>query len=440
MKHILTPKGLRGFSLIELMVGIVVALLTTVVIFRSYQAYEGQRRSTGAASDAVANGQFVVQELDRDITQAGWGFQYGRQGLGCDFSAGYALGSGTGVFLPNAATATRPANIGLQLMMPVLIADGSTATGGNQYTPDAIRVMYSSSETAVPYSGSVSGTTFSPTSAVGMQQGDLLLLQNATNRTCQLAQVTNNNPTTATGLFMETGTGPCLPNAKGVSPFTTDMCPSGSAFNQAAGLAGASWVSNLGTLTVHTYTINGKTLSNYSAVLGNTYDQTSATQPLLNVPGYINRNTSTTLDTELSQDIVNIQAQYGIDPNRTNTQDPARVSNVTTWVDATGNWLPTQMGQLNGGVVRAQQVRAIRVLVVTRSAQPEKKDTSGNCSATNTTVAPTSIRTITWPNGDTKDIDLSVGTGTDWRCYRYQTFMNIMPLRNSIWNALDYER
>lgn len=428
-----SPRTERGFSLVELMVGMVVALLTTIVIFRSFQAYEGQRRTTGASSDAIANGQYVTSFLGREFGQAGWGFQLGSGGVGCDFSGGITAAAWRNFTLRDAGggVLTTPTGIDQRTMVPVMIVDGGSASG-RQTGSDAIRVMYSNSVSSVAINGTVANTTtFLPTSTVTFQQGDMVLMQNTATRACQLGQITNTNPNTTTGVQMVAGTGPCVAGSTNCG---------GSAFNAASTLAGSGWIANLGSaLTVNTYVVQGNTLWQYSGILGNSYNATNTplTGPITGT-GYVRDTSGIGLQTAVSQDIVNIQAEYGLDTQGSGTTGQG-VSDVDTWQAATGNYTPANLnGATAGNHNFAQQIRAIRYLVVTRSALPEKRDGSGNCVAT---PAANRYKTLTWPNGGNIQIDLSTNepaTNT-WGCYRYQFFMDTVPLRSLIWSVRGYE-
>lgn len=420
---------IAGFSLVELLVGMVVALLTTVVIFRSYQAYEGQRRTTGAASDMVANAQYVVSHLNREMSQSGWGFQFGKFGIGCNFSANFTLAAGSNVLDPAAYPVGR--NPAERVMMPVLISDGGVASGV-QTGPDIIRIMYGNSAQSVAYRGNPLDATlkaFVPSSVIGYQQGDVVLMEFGSGSgtpTCQIAQVTNAAPSTVTGFLFAPGTGPCELTGVGTC--------AGSVFNTATIINNANRINNLGALTINTYSVSGASLLLRSAILGNTYRSNGT---LNTDAGYVSSTASAALVSELSSDIVNIQAQYGIDPN-VDTE-----SNVASWVNASGNYATDKLQTDSGtqGFLYAQHIRAIRYLVVSRSAALEnKRDGSGNCTATSTTQEPSATKTLTWPNGDTIRIDLTTGaTASTWRCYRYKFFMDVVPLRNVIWNGRDYE-
>ncbi len=63
----------RGFSLVELMVGIVVAMAAVLVVTQVFRVSEGQRRATMGTDDAQTTGAIALSMLQRDLRQAGQG-------------------------------------------------------------------------------------------------------------------------------------------------------------------------------------------------------------------------------------------------------------------------------------------------------------------------------------------------------------------------------
>lgn len=111
--------------------------------------------------------------------------------------------------------------------------------------------------------------------------------------------------------------------------------------------------------------------------------------------------------TPVVSDVVNLKAQYGLD-----TDDDGIVD---TWQEATGNvWsaatLPTQP------LATLRQIRAVRVAIVTRSAQYEKD--------------PVSYGSLTMFDGG-----VTVPLAGEAQHYRYKVLETIVPLRNALWNA-----
>lgn len=63
----------RGFTLIELMVGMVIGLLATLVIMQVFSVFEGQKRSTTGTADAQVNGNIALYNVQRELQFAGYG-------------------------------------------------------------------------------------------------------------------------------------------------------------------------------------------------------------------------------------------------------------------------------------------------------------------------------------------------------------------------------
>lgn len=107
------------------------------------------------------------------------------------------------------------------------------------------------------------------------------------------------------------------------------------------------------------------------------------------------------------RNVVSFRVRYGVATVGT--------TSASTWTDAvddatTGQWATLPPAAL-------ARVRAVRIGVVTRSAQPEKADANGNCTAS--TSLPKLFDT---------DVALPIG----WQCYRYRTAEATVPLRNLI--------
>jgi type IV pilus assembly protein PilW len=62
----------NGFSLIEIMVGLVIGLLVTLVISQAMSLFEGQKRSTTGTADAQTNGNIALYNVGRDMQLAGY--------------------------------------------------------------------------------------------------------------------------------------------------------------------------------------------------------------------------------------------------------------------------------------------------------------------------------------------------------------------------------
>ena len=129
---------------------------------------------------------------------------------------------------------------------------------------------------------------------------------------------------------------------------------------------------------------------------------TLRTQNLLPVAGPVNPVVS---------DVINLKAQYGLDTDNDGTID--------AWQSATGIWsarnLPTQPAST------WQQIRAIRIAVVTRSSEHER-----------TIVSPATISMFhDYIAPDPLEVSMTVPD----RHYRYKELETIVPLRNATFNS-----
>lgn len=113
----------------------------------------------------------------------------------------------------------------------------------------------------------------------------------------------------------------------------------------------------------------------------------------------------------IADGIALMKAQYGTDVNADGILQP-------------GEWTTAVP-------VNPWNVLAVRLVVVARSAQPEKPSVAGGACDT-TTVAPTWSGTALTPLLLDGQADL-IAAGDDWACYRYKTFENTVYLRNVVW-------
>ena len=120
----------KGFSLIELMVGLVIGLLVSLVIANVFSVYEQQKRTTTGNSDAQTNGSIALYSLQRDVAQGGFGlpvYDMSTSPFNCPQTTTVDHDGTIGT--PNPATAA----IGLS---PVVIVDGGSTDG----TPEIIEI------------------------------------------------------------------------------------------------------------------------------------------------------------------------------------------------------------------------------------------------------------------------------------------------------------
>ena len=147
----------RGVSLVELMIGMGLGLVVTLVIAQVLSFAEGQKRITSGGSDAQVNGALALYTLQRELQMAGYGLTGDPAALGCPVQARFG----------NAGAAfTWP-------LAPVIITDGANGA------PDQITVLSASRPFSVPLLVTVdhakAGDRFVVRSPIGVAAGDLLI-------------------------------------------------------------------------------------------------------------------------------------------------------------------------------------------------------------------------------------------------------------------------
>ena len=379
-----------GFSLIEILVGMVMGLISMLIVMQVFATFEGQKRTTTSGSDAQTNGGIALYTIERDIRMSGYGFS---DALGCTVNTAI-----------NTAINRNPAGPSF-VLAPVTITQG---VGG---LPDTISVMASNKQNwSEPVSGSdhsLTPTSFAAGSTLGMAPNDLIIAYETylgvLIKPCTMFQVSNTSPV--------------------INPVshTSGMWNSGLVF-PSPDYSVNSMLMNVGSLMVHYYSLDAN-----SNLVTQEYDSSTntglgATDPVQT----------------LFPDVVNLQAQYGFDTRSTTAVAVACPTNtssgqcsiVNTWsdtmIDADGSGVTGDAGDIG-------RIYAVRFAVVARSGLKEKPDpATGLCNTTSASNNPDNRPS--WANGI---IDVSKnpdGTANpDWMCYRYKTFETVVPLRNAIW-------
>ncbi|WP_448506146.1 PilW family protein [Immundisolibacter sp.] len=382
----LNPRRSLGFTLVEVLVGMAIALIGMVMMFQAMQTWESRKRTTAAGSDAQVAGSVAMFSLERDLKMAGYGFG-NAMAMNCTVSAYDSTRPAPGTF-------TFP-------MVPVLITDGAAGA------PDTITVLYGSGTTM---SSSQSFDNLTPPPAVandgfkrtntrtGLRPGDLMIATDSGNAVCGLFEITGN--ANADGLTVDHGTGAYLNFANNQNVTAQTLLAA-----DALARLQAQFLNNTGSARYNDGTAKGVGSTGAIFNLGSF--------PQLNVWQISNRRYLTVDNTlanqaaatEVAEGIVNLQAEYGVDT------DGNGVIAAGEWgVAAPGNW---------------RQLRAIRVALLARSQQYEKTAV--------TTVAPAwAGGSFTMTNVD-GTADTTPGNANDWRHYRYRVYETVIPLRNLIW-------
>lgn len=374
--HAPAPSSQRGFSLVEVMVGLAIGMATVVIMMQMLMNSDAMKRNASGGTDAQMTGTLALYTLERDVRASGYGVSAFNI-LGCNLSYSTSLDGAT-VTVPLAPTTINPST--------ALVPAGDANT-------DRLLVVYGSGG--------------------GSSEGDPLVSVS----TPGTYQVTTGSAFTVDDIVVAQASvrpSPCTlttDRVRAISTSTVTVTPG------VGGLAVGSIIYNLGgTPVVHAYAVrNGNlTMCDYRA-----YDcgKASYANPLDNnvwVP--------------ISGNIVALRAQYGRD---------AATGSMTGVVSTYDQTTPGSSADLSGNSVFCGWARTLsmRIGLVARSGSYDK---SAPTSTTPTWSGSTVISAPTTPSNPTAvTFDLSnTATGSDeWKKFRYKTLETTIPLRNAIWQG-----
>lgn len=363
-------RSTRGMTLIELMVGLAIGLVVTLVVAQTLVFYEGQKRTTTGGADAQVNGAIALYTIQRDVQMAGYGLTTSALGIGCPIKA-----KRNGV------------NFNFSLV-PVRVEDGASGA------PDTINFMMSNKLFAVPVRITVDhpqqAANFFVQSAVGVAVGDLMIAVPKTmdaNNWCSVLNVTNAN---AQGQGQGQGQNQVVHNTGNDGPWNQ---AGGQTIFPAGGYPAGSYMLNVGQLVNRTYSISAS-----NALQLTTFSTATATDST----------------EDLFPHIVNLQAMYGKDTDGDGV------------VDVWNNTTPADLD--NAGW---RQVIAVRIAVVARSSTYDKELVTLAQPTWDVGNAVAIAGTATC--GASKCLTLKVDGLADWQHYRYKVYDTVVPLRNVLW-------
>lgn len=389
-----------GVSLIELLVGMAIGLLTVLVITQVMSLYESQKRSTTAGADAQINGAVALHALQRELQMAGWGM-----------TSGGAAGCQTRYKFQTAATREFS-------LAPVEIGDGGSG-GADTLT---IRRGGDSQGAALPVK--IKGhfrnaTQFDLDGAtnIAFAQSDLVLAVPKTlvkdSFWCVLFNVSETAATGAIAIKHEVisaapwnQSGNDNPDNSPVAPATVALHIYPGAGASDVAFEAGSYIVNLGSLVGARYRIQQGKLQKADVSLLKT------TGPVAPLPADEKWQ-------DLQPQIVDLQAVYGKDSSvpRDNVADVWNSSTPTTAEE----W---------------SRVVAVRIALVARSAHFEKEEVTAARPADCSKGPPATGTYPVWsPAGDGNWECLNVNGQSDWQHFRYKVFETVVPLRNVLWQS-----
>ena len=364
----------RGFSLIELMVGLAVGLVATIVVAQVLGLAEGQKRSATNGADANVSGALALYAIQRDVQMAGYGFASSPGSLGCPLV--YRYKGLVSLAIPAA-------------LVPVTITQGASGA------PDSIRVLSSSKVNAsVPsriippgYDPTVlaKSTSFPVASSLGVKKGDLLVAVTDSTVPCSMFQATAD------------GSAGSVPRSDDATGWNSTGWPT-TAYGD------GSYVVNLGQLTDHFYEViaanNALRMQAFSAGAG-AYAVSDAQ------PG-----------------IVQLKAMYGKCSTCTAT--------VTGPIDSYDNVTPTT----NAGWLKVTAIRVAVVSRSGQYEKNAVTSTDQNTTGILWDVgSATPVAGSAICHGTSQCVTVKLDAVADWTHYRYKVYDTVIPLRNLVWKS-----
>jgi len=347
----------KGFSLIEVLVGMTIGLLGIIVITQVFSVSEASKQTTTSGGDAQQNAALSMHTLERDIRMAGYGINSIASLSGCKI---------------NAYNSDRTPSSFDFILTAVVINQGV----GN--LPDTITTTYSNSSIvnspasltqAMPNPAAV----YKVNNRFGFNEGDLIIAAEP-GKECTLGQTSGvpGAPGNSDNVIHNSGN---YTNPEGNNVPAT--------FNKPGGVSNVPY-----TTSAKLYNIGPLPVSNIYSISNNALIATS--------------NFTNVAET-VADNVIDLQAQYGVDNNNDNAVD---VYQTSADLDASGT--------VSG--VEWSRVLSVRFGLVARSIKREP-----GCNVT--TAVPS------WQGGTFNNITANA----DWQCYRYRVFETTTTMRNLIW-------
>lgn len=184
-----------GFSLVEILVGMVVALLASLAIMQAFSGFEGQKRITSGTADAQTSSALAIYSIQREVQQAGFGMAL------YDYRENRLLP----MDCPSIVNITGDSSISPAPVdyVPVVIADGENDAS------DEIVIRYGNSPTggAIVEVTAVSGggSALSVNNNMVCRVNDQMLITDRGNNRCFLGKVEGLDDTTGIDLVQGNG-------------------------------------------------------------------------------------------------------------------------------------------------------------------------------------------------------------------------------------------
>ncbi len=392
----------KGFSLVELMVGLVIGLIATLVIMQTFSAFEGSKRSTTGIADAQTNGSIGLYMIQRELQFSGYGLP---------------LTSGTLPTIDASMAAHRvafedykdktPAEVSALQAAKVaaynakIAADSLMVASGVNYSalkcdttaPSDTINLDTDNTSARPNAISIARDIVTPVTITNGANSDTIVVRYGnTSRGAMSSDIVTLSGTDYVGVDNNMG---CLVNDIALvtrngstSCFATKVtslsATNGMKVSSNVGMAQNDKIACLGQIKAVTFNVSANQLQKTNPTSG-------LQEPVLN-------------------EIVSLQAQYGVSatPNS---------EIISSWEDATGSFAPATIT-----INDRNRIKAVRIAVVARNNLLEKETVTQACTGGATGPAKLCVF----------GANLSGALGANWENYRYRVYEVIVPLRNML--------
>jgi type IV pilus assembly protein PilW len=408
-----TPSALhgrqRGFSLIDVMVGIVIALIAVLVIYQVFDISEGIKRNATGAGDAQQNGMLSTFLATLQLANAG-------ANISVNTDPGDTNNLGV---CPTAdiSSMLRP--------IPVIIKAGAT-----DIDSDSFFVNYGSSErvvTPVALDTNTAATAFDGNGATGMvvqsplgfRANDVFILLNPSTSKCAWSVVSSVDPGPSVA---GDGPGPADKNGDVTIKYRDPDPATGVTFDSSSSLI------NMGPAP-------RRVRFDVDATQGSLPDGTTPIGPLRSTEMfYVDTDAgnktrpfaSTGTPVPIANNVVLMKVQYGI--------GDAGTGYLQKWVAASGDWAyDSVLAQTDLKIL--SQIKAIRIALVVASESYDKCAYADKCPDPTTNKFTYTLFSqcddLPCPDPITGSLDPTPGKGN----YRYRVYETVVPLRNAVWNT-----
>lgn len=366
----------HGFTLVELMVGMALALITTVIIAQVVVNAEGQRRTTSSGSDAQVNGSVGLYTVSRDVQGAGYGLISHSAALGCPITAKYGSAATLALTLAP-VTITVNAN-----GVPTL---RTFSSGRSSFS---VPMVVKANHAAVD-------TSFTVNSSTGVSNGDTMMAIPGTwssSNWCTVFQVAGSGANVLSSTVV-----PNVTVTAGWNPASTASLMPTTGYP-----ADTSYLVNLGSIVLREYTVASENLVMRELQATGTWGA----------------------DQVLASGIVAMRVMYGKDTSA--PKDGVVDQFDTTTPTTADDW--SRVLSVRIAVVARSEVREKDAVTTTDPVWDVGTATTVSGTAACSTGSSRQCLTLTIPKPNATD--------TEWQHYRYKVYDTVVPLRNVVWSAV----